>query len=91
MLPSVAVTVIEAVCAAAIVPVAGVNVNQLGEVEAMALKVSGVDVRFETVKDCGLSVALGVPRNRSPLGVTTGGAAVPAGTMCRTIAMVIGG
>jgi len=52
MLPSVAVVVIEADCAAAMVPVAGVNVNQLGEVEATPLKASGVDVRFEIVNDC---------------------------------------
>src|SRR5580692_1208345 len=48
-LPRVAVTVIEAVCAAAMVPAAGVKVNQLGEVEATALKASGVDVRFAMV------------------------------------------
>ena len=38
MLPSVAVTVMEVVCAAAMVPVAGVKVNQLGEVEADAIE-----------------------------------------------------
>src|SRR5580704_13714663 len=91
MLPSVAVTVMEAVCAAAMVALAGVKVNQLGEVEATALKASGVDVRFEMVNDCGFRVAPGVPRNNRPLGVTTGGAAVPGGTMCKTIAMVTGG
>src|SRR5580704_7711796 len=91
MLPSVAVTVIEAVCAPAMVPIVGVNVNQVGEVEATPLNVSGVEVRFEMVNDCGFSVAPGVPRNNRPLGVTTGGAAVPGGTMCKTIAMVTGG
>src|SRR5580658_9602347 len=91
MLPSVAVTVMEVVCAAAMVADAGVKVNQLGEVEPTALTVSGVEVRFEMVNACGFSVAPGVPRNSRPLGVTTGGAAVPGGTMCRTIAMVTGG
>ena len=79
MLPSVAVTVIEVFCAAAMVPVAGAKVNQLGEVEATPLKASGVDVRFEMVNACGFRVAPGVPRNSRPLGVTTGGAAVPGG------------
>src|ERR1700734_731471 len=91
MLPSVAMTVMEAVCAAAMVADAGVNANQLGEAEATALKASSVDVRFEMVNDCGFSVAPGVPRNSRPLGVTTGGAAVPGGTMCKTIAMVTAG
>jgi hypothetical protein len=91
MLPSVAVTVIEVDCPAPMVADAGAKVNQLGEAEATALKASGVDVRFEMVNDCGFSVAPGGPRNNRPLGVTTGGAAVPGGTMCKTIAMVTGG
>ena len=91
MLPSVAMTVMEAVCAAAMVADAGVKVNQLGEVEATPLNVSGVEVRFEIVNDCDFRVAPGVPRNSRPLGVTTGGAAVPGGTICKTIAMVTGG
>src|SRR5580693_718758 len=90
MVPSVAVTVMEVLCAAAMLPIARVKVNQVGEVEATALKVSGVEVRFEMVKVCGFSVAPGVPKNSRRLGVTTGGAAVPGGTMCNTIAMVMG-
>src|ERR1700674_4009286 len=91
MLPSVAMIVIEVVCAALIVPVCGVKANQFGVPEATVLNASVADVRLEIVKACDFSVAPGVPRNSSPLGVTAGGAAVPAGTMCNTIAMVMGG
>src|SRR5580692_9841706 len=69
----------------------GVKWKKSGVVEPVPVNVMGDEVRFETVKVCGASVAPGAPINTSPPGDTTGGATVPAGTMLNTIAIDTGG
>src|SRR5579872_3042589 len=79
------VTRIDVLWAPATVPDFGLKSNQLGDAEPTAANLIGVDVRFETVKDCGCGTAPGPGGNSRPVGVTPGGAAVPAGTMLKTI------
>jgi hypothetical protein len=85
------VTVMETVWAGLMALALGAKLNHFGVIEPAPENVIGADVKFEIVKVCGLIDAPGGPRNRSPLGETTGGAAVPAGTICKTIAIETGG
>ena len=73
------------------VPELGLKLNQRGVFEPTAENEMGVDVRFEMLNDWVGSVVPGVPRNSRPLGVTAGGAGVPAGTMFKTITTLMGG
>ena len=73
------------------VPDAGAKLNHFGVVEPAPENEMGVEVRFEMENVCGASVAPGAPRNRSPVGETTGGAAVPAGTIFKTMEIDTGG
>jgi hypothetical protein len=85
------VTVIETVDAGGMFPGFGEKLNHFGAVEPVPLNVTADEVRFEILRFCGLSVAPGAPRNSNPVGETTGGTAVPAGTIFSTIEIETGG
>src|SRR5260370_5484092 len=84
------ITVIEAACQALIAADFGLKSNQWGGAVAAAVNAMDFEVRLEMLKDCDFTTAPAA-RNSKPLGETAGGAAVPAGTILRTIAIEIGG
>ena len=84
-------TVNVAVDAAGIDPDAGVTLKNFGVFDPLAGKEIAVEVKFVMLKFCALRVDPGGPMNSNPVGETIGGAAVPAGTICRTTAIETGG